>query len=180
MNLFFVFDEYTDAGTAADVDQLSAIVMDALYYPSIPRPEGENVVGEIARQSVVSGCDERHSLTNCYLRFWERAMRTASPSAQRRFVDAFAAYTHSVVQQAEDRDHNIIRTVDAYLAVRRDTIGAKPSFAILEFDMDLPTEVLEHPAMISLTNTTIDLLILGNVGYPRNYPVGGCIVTRFM
>ncbi|KAJ7459414.1 terpenoid synthase [Mycena galericulata] len=144
MNLFFVFDEYTDAGTARDVEILSRVVMDALYYPSIPRPEGENIVGEIARQ------------------FWERAVKTASPSAQRRFVDTFAAYTQSVVEQAADRDQNIIRTVDAYLAVRRDTIGAKPSFALLEFDMDLPAEVLEHPTMISLTNATIDLLILGN------------------
>jgi hypothetical protein len=91
-------------------------------------------------------------------------MKTASPSSQRRFVDTFAAYTQSVVEQAEDRDHNIIRTVDSYLAVRRDTIGAKPSFAVLEFDMDLPNDVLKHPTMVSLTNTTIDLLILGNVG----------------
>ncbi|KAJ7123606.1 terpenoid synthase [Mycena epipterygia] len=144
MNLFFVFDEYTDAGTAADVKALSDIVMDALHYPSTPRPEGENVVGGISRQ------------------FWERAMETASPTSRRRFADSFAEYTNSVVKQAEDRDQNIIRSVDGYLSVRRDTIGAKPSFAVLEFDMDLPTEVMEEPSMVSLTNTTIDLLILGN------------------
>ncbi|KAJ7493620.1 terpenoid synthase [Mycena latifolia] len=144
MNLFFVFDEYTDARTAADVQRLSAIVMDALHHPSTPRPEGENVVGEITKQ------------------FWARAVKTVSPSSQRRFVDAFAAYTHSVVEQAVDRDQNIIRTVDSYIAVRRDTIGAKPSFVVLEFGMDLPDEVLQHPTMVALTNTTIDLLILGN------------------
>jgi hypothetical protein len=51
MNLFFVFDEYTDAGTAADVQILSDIVIDALHHPDIPRPQGENVIGEITRQS---------------------------------------------------------------------------------------------------------------------------------
>jgi hypothetical protein len=92
-------------------------------------------------------------------------MKTASPSSQRRFVDTFVEYTQSVVEQAMDRDHNIIRTVDSYLAVRRDTIGAKSTFVVLEFDLDLPNDVLEHPTMVSLTNTTIDLIILGNVGH---------------
>ncbi|KAJ7797223.1 terpenoid synthase [Mycena olivaceomarginata] len=144
MNLFFVFDEYTDTRTAEEVRTLSGIVIDALHHPNIPRPRGENIVSEIARQ------------------FWERAIKTCSVSAQRRFVETFTKYTKSVVEQAEDRDHNTIRCVDEYLAIRRDTIGAKPSFAVLEFGMDLADEVLQHPAMVSLTSTTIDLLILGN------------------
>ncbi|KAJ7509058.1 terpenoid synthase [Mycena galericulata] len=144
MNLFFVFDEYTDAGTSEEVRNLAGIVMDALYHPSVPRPRGENIVGEIARQ------------------FWERASKTATTSAASHFVDTFGSYTNSVVEQARDREHSVIRTVDAYLCVRRDTIGAKPSFALLEFDMNLPADVIEHPTMVSLANTTIDLLILGN------------------
>ncbi|KAJ7737458.1 terpenoid synthase [Mycena maculata] len=144
MNLFFVFDEYTDQGTAEDVRDLADIVMNALHYPAMPRPRGENIVGEIMRQ------------------FWERAKMTATPSAAHRFVETFALYTNSVVEQALDREHSVIRTVDAYLSIRRDTIGAKPSFALLEFDMNLPTDVIEHPTMVSLINTTIDLLILGN------------------
>ncbi|KAJ7116265.1 terpenoid synthase [Mycena crocata] len=144
MQLFFVFDEYTDVATADEVRKLAEIVMDALYNPTMPRPHGENLVGQIARQ------------------FWERASRTATRCSQSRFVESFKTYTMSVVEQARDRENHIVRTVDAYLSVRRDNIGAKPSFAVLEFDLDLPADIFDHPTMVSLTNITIDLLILGN------------------
>jgi len=66
------------------------------------------------------------------------------------------------VQQAEDRRQNHIRTLDSYLDVRRDTIGAKPSFAILELDMDLPDDVFNHPTLENLRTWVIDMLCIGN------------------
>jgi hypothetical protein len=75
----------------------------------------------------------------------------------------FATYTQSVVQQAADRKNRHVRTVPEYLEVRRDTIGAKPSFAILELDMDLPDEVFKHPVMKELETLAIDMILLGNV-----------------
>lgn len=69
-----------------------------------------------------------------------------------------------VVQQAEDRTHTHMRTIDSYLEVRRDTIGAKPSFAILELEMDLPDEVFNHPVLENLRTWVIDMLCIGNVG----------------
>jgi len=68
----------------------------------------------------------------------------------------------AVVQQAEDRTKHHIRTFDSYLEVRRDTIGAKPSFAILELDMDLPDEVFNHPTLENLRMWVIDMLCIGN------------------
>lgn len=53
MNFFFVFDEYTDLEDEHQVRVLSDIVMDALRNPGVPRPEGECIIGEIARQCVV-------------------------------------------------------------------------------------------------------------------------------
>lgn len=50
MNLFFVFDEYTDGEDVETVQQLADIVMDALRHPHLPRPQGENVLGEITKQ----------------------------------------------------------------------------------------------------------------------------------
>ena len=69
----------------------------------------------------------------------------------------------SVVQQAADRTHAYIRDIDSYLEVRRDTIGAKPSFALLELGMDLPDEVINHPVIKDLSIWVIDMLCLGNV-----------------
>lgn len=50
MNLFFVFDEYTDVEDEHGVQRMADIVMDALRNPDVPRPAGESVIGEIARQ----------------------------------------------------------------------------------------------------------------------------------
>lgn len=69
----------------------------------------------------------------------------------------------AVVQQAADRTQNHIRTLDSYLDVRRETIGAKPSFAILELDMDLPDDVFYHPTLENLRTWVIDMLCIGNV-----------------
>jgi hypothetical protein len=68
-----------------------------------------------------------------------------------------------VVQQAADRTHKHIRGIQEYLEVRRDTIGAKPSFAILELDMNLPDEAVHHPVIEEMSSLTIDMILLGNV-----------------
>lgn len=104
----------------------------------------------------------RSQLT-CVFRFWARAIQDASLPAQRRFIATFDAYMQSVVQQAADRDVHHVRDVDSYFENRRENIGARPSFAILELDMELPDEVLAHSAIVDLTTYCIDMLILGNV-----------------
>lgn len=50
MNIFFLFDEYTDVKTASEVKEFNGVIMDALSNPHKPRPQGEWVGGEIARQ----------------------------------------------------------------------------------------------------------------------------------
>ncbi|KAI0052749.1 terpenoid synthase [Auriscalpium vulgare] len=144
MNMFFVYDEYSDVAPADEVQVMANIIMDALRNPHKPRPEGEWVGGEVTRQ------------------FWEMAIKTASAQSQKRFIETFGTYTQSVVQQAADRDHHYIRTVQEYLEVRRDTIGAKPSFAILEVGMDIPDEAIEHPIIQEMSILSIDMILLGN------------------
>ena len=51
----------------------------------------------------------------------------------------------------------------SYMAVRRDTVGAKPSFALLEMDMEMPQEVFDHPTLTTLRDLTTDMLYLANV-----------------
>ncbi|KAJ7454224.1 terpenoid synthase [Mycena latifolia] len=144
MNLFFVIDEHTDIAATETARGQADVVMDAIRNPHKPRPAGEWIGGEVARQ------------------FWENAVRTATPNAIRRFVDTFQLYMDSVVQQADDRNSNHIRDVKSYFEVRRDTIGAKPSFAICEIHMNLPDEIITHPVIVKLTNLCIDALIIGN------------------
>ena len=90
-------------------------------------------------------------------------MTVATPTAQRRFIETFDSYMDSVVTQAEDRTKHLIRSIDSYLKVRRETIGAKPSFALMELEMDIPDEVFYHPTLESLRVWVIDMLCIGNV-----------------
>lgn len=162
MNLFFIIDEHSDVEDELVVRQMADIIKDALRNPHKPRPLGEWVGGEATRQYVL------HFIlcfvyTKLRARFWELAIKTATPTAQRRFVENFDLYMDAVVQQAEDRTKNHIRTFESYLEVRRDTIGAKPSFAVLELEMDLPDEVFNHPTLENLRMWVIDMLCIGNV-----------------
>lgn len=50
MNLFFVVDEYTDVESAAVTRQMVDIVIDALNNPHKPRPEGEILLGQVAKE----------------------------------------------------------------------------------------------------------------------------------
>ena len=50
MNVFLIFDQRTDIASDAMVQYLAGIMKDALRNPHKPRPEGENVIGEVARQ----------------------------------------------------------------------------------------------------------------------------------
>jgi hypothetical protein len=52
------------------------------------------------------------------------------------------------------------------MAVRREDIASFPCFALLEIslDLDLPHEVMDHPAIVALKRDTTDMTILANVG----------------
>lgn len=52
MNLFFIFDEWSDVSTAPETRVQADIIMDALRNPCKPRPSDEWVGGEVARQCV--------------------------------------------------------------------------------------------------------------------------------
>ena len=52
LNFVFVYDEYADGLVKDDAQKQANIVMDALRNPSKVRPEGESLIGEMARQSV--------------------------------------------------------------------------------------------------------------------------------
>ena len=52
MNLFWVYDEYTDITDGEGAGKICDIVMDAFRHPEKPRPEGEFLLGEMAREFV--------------------------------------------------------------------------------------------------------------------------------
>lgn len=57
---------------------------------------------------------------------------TASPGAQQRFIETMDFFFQSVTQQALDRAAGIIPDLESYIALRRDTSGCKPCWALIE------------------------------------------------
>jgi hypothetical protein len=95
--------------------------------------------------------------------FWALACKTASVTAKRRFLLHYEEYVEAVIQQAEDRDKDHIRSIPEYLDLRRRTIGAKPSFDLLLLPLELPDHILDHPVITELAQLSIDMIILANV-----------------
>ncbi|KAG1819038.1 terpenoid synthase [Suillus subaureus] len=144
MNLFYVIDEYSDVSEEGEVRQQKDVVMDALRHPYKPRPKGEWVGGEVARQ------------------FWERTICNASGQSQKRFIAAMDEYLEGVVQQAIDRSRHHIRDIQSYFNVRRRTVGVRPSFAIVELGLNIPDEVISHPRIEDMVVASVDMVIVAN------------------
>jgi hypothetical protein len=66
------------------------------------------------------------------LSFYKRLIPTASPGAQQRFIETFDFFFQSVTQQALDREDGVIPDLESYIALRRDTSGCKPCWALIE------------------------------------------------
>ncbi|KAI0284089.1 terpenoid synthase [Russula brevipes] len=144
MHVYYIYDEYSDVAHEDEVQVMANVIKDALRDPHTPRPKGEWVGGEVTRQ------------------FWERAIKTVGPQSQKRFIDAFAIYTKSVVEQAADRNRDHVRTIQEYFEIRIATIGVMPCFALLGANLNLPDEAVDHPVIAELSNLAVILTSLSN------------------
>ena len=103
-----------------------------------------------------------------WIRFWKNARKPATKTAQRRFIHTFSLYLEAVGQQAVERDCFQLRTVENYFEIRRNTIGTRPSFVVLEFKMDILDDVMAHPSIVTLTDASTDMIAICNDLYSYN------------
>lgn len=141
MQLCWVFDEYSDREGEDAIRYMAAAIMKGIRHPDIQQ---NSILGEIARQ------------------FGGRAATVLSPTNLERFIQSFQDYTNAIVQRAHDRDHALVRDVDEYFRIRRETIGMRPAFAFLMFDTSVPDDVMNHPTLRRLHTLACDMVILGN------------------
>ncbi|KAG1830869.1 terpenoid synthase [Suillus variegatus] len=166
MNLSFIVEEYTDMENETVTKERANILLDALHNPHKIRPEGECIIGEIARQYLKP--------KGFLHRSWARAIQFASLPSQRHFLETFDEYINSVVVEARDREQGRRRSLDDYLKLRRKTIGVKPCFPILEAGIDLPDEVFYHPVIMDLAECITDLVLIDNdmISYNKEQAIG--------
>ena len=82
--------------------------------------------------------------------FWSRMAATGSRGAQRRFIETFEMFFRAVAQQAKDRETGNIPDLESYIAMRRDTSGCKPCWALIEYANDVSV-FLKRPGAPPLT-----------------------------
>ncbi|KAF5335276.1 hypothetical protein D9758_016241 [Tetrapyrgos nigripes] len=150
MNLFFVFDELSDEATGEEAARQAADIMNALRHPEVIPPEGDSILGAMTRD------------------FWRRTLECSSKSSAERFIRNFDEYTDAVRQQAVEREAGYHRNLQEYYALRRGTIGVRPSFDYFLLPDDIPDEALEHPQIEKLAIASIDMTILANDIYSYN------------
>lgn len=164
MQLCWVFDEYSDRESEAKIRHMANAIMLGIRDPHVHQ---ESTLGEIARQ-YVHALYFLPILTLILGRFGARVVTVLNSQNRARFIECFQDYTDAIVQRAHDKDRAYVRNIPDYFRVRRETIGMRPAFAFLQFDMHIPDEVLEHPTIVQLQTLASDMVILGNVcGAPR-------------
>ncbi|KAG6828179.1 hypothetical protein H0H92_008910 [Tricholoma furcatifolium] len=133
-------DDMDNRGTRSTAN----VVLNSLYHPQTYRCGTR--VGKMTRD------------------YYKRMIVTASPGSQQRFIETFDFFFQSVTQQAIDRANGVIPDLESYIALRRDTSGCKPCWALIEYanNLDIPDEVMEHPTIVSLGEAANDLVTWSN------------------
>ena len=71
-------------------------------------------------------------------------------------------FMDAIVQQAVDRSTDHIRDIDSYFSIRRNTIGAMPSFTLCGLYLDIPDSAINHPVIANLAVLSTDMIIMDN------------------
>jgi hypothetical protein len=72
-------------------------------------------------------------------------------------------YLEGVVQESIDKTDRCILDVKSYIDARCCTVGAKPSFSLLQLGLDIPDEVMAHPAIQEMILAAVDMITFWNV-----------------
>jgi len=103
----------------------------------------------------------------CPRSFADRLRKVATPNCQRRFYQTNVVYADAVQMEAEYRASGKAVDLEHYHYVRRGNSGVLSCFALMEpaLGIDLPDEVVEHPAFKEITVIGMDLVCWANVRY---------------
>ncbi|KAL1759644.1 isoprenoid synthase domain-containing protein [Schizophyllum commune] len=133
-------DDMDNYGTTTTAD----VVLNSLYHPYTYRCPAR--VGRMTRD------------------YYKRMLPTASAGCQQRFIETFDFFFQSVTQQAIDRKSGVIPDLESYVALRRDTSGCKPCWALIEYanNLDIPDAVMDHPVLREMGEAANDLVTWSN------------------
>ncbi|EIN08519.1 terpenoid synthase [Punctularia strigosozonata HHB-11173 SS5] len=140
----FYMDDWTDRMDQNEARDLSRIVMHIMTHPEEP----------------VSGTGYAQLTQD----FWLRLSEAAEAGTRKRFIDAVCRFFSAVTQQSKDREAGSIPDLETYILQRRDTGATVTCFALAEYTnhLVLPDEVLEHPILQNLRDSSTDFVDWSN------------------
>ncbi|XP_006463368.1 hypothetical protein AGABI2DRAFT_208101 [Agaricus bisporus var. bisporus H97] len=144
LTFLFHLDNLSDDMDNRGTHNIADVVLNSLYFPySYPS------TARIGRMT-------KH--------LYKRVIPTSSPGTQQRFIETMDFFFQSVTQQALDRANGVIPDLDSYIALRRDTSGCKPCWALIEYanNLKIPDEVMDHPTILALGEAANDLVTWSN------------------
>lgn len=108
-------------------------------------------------------------------------MQTAAPGACRRLQETLEMFFQAIQRQALDRANGTIPDLQSYIPLRRDTSGCRTTWALIEYayNLDIPDDVLDHPVIRSLGETTNDFVAWSNVTQPPPMSLANAMLTRW-
>jgi Terpene synthase family 2, C-terminal metal binding len=164
MNYLFHIDDLSD-----DMDNLGTVgigneVMNTLYHPNHYQPTTRlgRMTAEYDFRPLIF---KTFSFIILCFSYWKRFIKTGSLGAQQRFMSTFDQFFQAITIQAIDRKNGTIPGLESYIAIRRDTSGCKPCWALIEYanNLNIPDEVMEHPIIRNLDESANDLVTWSNV-----------------
>ncbi|TFY72469.1 hypothetical protein EVG20_g568 [Dentipellis fragilis] len=153
MNYLFKLDDWSDELTPEQVDVLRGRVMQVLYDPSpFVNKAGDDPVALLTAS------------------FFSRLVSSAGPLCVARFVSTMEDFFDAVTQQAHDRICDSVPSLQTYIALRRDTSGCRPCFALVEYaaGIDLPHSIAKHPCAHTMEDAANDVVSFANDIYSFN------------
>ncbi|KAF8184523.1 terpenoid synthase [Mycena galopus ATCC 62051] len=155
MNWIFHLDNISDGMLTRETESLADCVMNSVWIPDSYRPT--------TRQGQTQPSEEPNA-GRLARDFWMRCISGAGPGTQARFKETLAMFFEAVSIQAQMRDTGYIPDLESYIALRRDTSGCKPSWALIEYglDIDLPDFVANDPVIMALDQATNDVVSWSN------------------
>ncbi|EGO21839.1 putative terpene cyclase [Serpula lacrymans var. lacrymans S7.9] len=119
-----------------------------------------------------------HQMMDLIVELSTRLNDAVSPFHRPQFIDTNADFAKNVIQEAIDResaaDVDHTRSVDAYMIIRRHTIGVKPCLVLMRSTRHLyiPDHVLKHPILEEIEDAILDTIYIANDIYSYKKEVG--------
>ena len=95
-------------------------------------------------------------------------MRTAGANCRRRFLKHCEDYIEAISKEAEYRERDEVLDMERYETLRRENSAVRLCFMLSMYalDIDLPDEVFEDSAFMTVYFAACDLVCWANVGGP--------------